>query len=305
VLGITNPPSSTVSVPMIQLQGWADEPLSQLTFAVSNALGVVSNQTGYVIDQFYDTNQLAFTTNYFQCYDINLTNGLNTVTVHATDMAGNVTATNFNFTLDYSGATNPIIQLTWPADGMQLCQSNFTLRGWTEDSSAQVTAQIVDTNGCTNVVIGDVERTGVLWAENIPLHEGTNLLTLMVTNSAGFSSETNISLVKNDMTLSLNSIDGDLWLPTVNASGSISDTSAAVWVNGVQGINNGNGTWSATNVPISSSGVASFDMSAIPSGGGDPDASTNVDKPDEIIIMKGDEKWTTIPLEPVEDTYRA
>ena len=32
-------------------------------------------------------------------------------------------------------------------------------------------------------------------------------------------------------------------------NGTISDPTYAVWVNGVQGINNGNGTWSADNVP--------------------------------------------------------
>jgi hypothetical protein len=71
-----------------------------------------------------------------------------------------VTTTNFNVTLDYSTASNPVINLAWPQNGMQICQSNFTLRGWTEDASATVSAQITDANGDTNVISGMVEREG-------------------------------------------------------------------------------------------------------------------------------------------------
>jgi len=45
---------------------------------------------------------------------------------------------------------------------MQLCQSNFDVRGWTEDAAATVMASITDTNGNTNTIYGMVERTGVL-----------------------------------------------------------------------------------------------------------------------------------------------
>jgi len=257
--------NSTVAVPYIQLQGCSPESLQGVTFDLSNAVAVVTNQFGQLLGgQFFDTNSFQYTTDYFQCYDIPLTNGLNTITVHATDLAGNVTVTNFNYTLDYSTATNPVIKLTWPTNGMEICGSSFTLRGWTEDASAVITASITDTNGDTNTVQGLVERTGVLWVKNLPLAEGTNQLTLWVTNSAGLSSETNISLVKSDMTLAVTNIDGDLWLPTVNVSGLISEATYSVWVNGVQGTNYGDGTWSAVNVPVSAGGVASFDLNALP-----------------------------------------
>ena len=44
---------------------------------MSNATGVVSNEQGFVTDRYYDTNPWEFTTNWFQCFDIDLTNGLN------------------------------------------------------------------------------------------------------------------------------------------------------------------------------------------------------------------------------------
>ena len=288
---ITSPVTNVVATPYIQVQGYAALPLAGVTFDESNAVSFVTNQPGNIIAHTVDTNLCSYTTDYFQCYDILLTNGVNAITLHCTDPAGNTTNIALNITLDYRIATNPVIALAWPTNGMEICQSNFTLRGWTEDASATVTAQITDTNGDTNVMGGIVERTGVLWVNNLPLAEGTNTLTLTVTNSAGLSSETNIMLVKSDMVLVLTNIAGDLWLPTVNVSGLISDTNAAVWVNGVQGTSNGDGTWSAANVPVPPGGVASFDLNAIPAGGGDPGGNDTVNKANETVIES--DVWTS------------
>jgi len=44
---VTNPVVTTVSVPLVQLQGLVNESLSSLTYDVSNAAGVFTNQAGY------------------------------------------------------------------------------------------------------------------------------------------------------------------------------------------------------------------------------------------------------------------
>ena len=93
------------------------------------------------------------------------------------------------------------------------------------------------------------------------------------------------------MTLALTSINGDLWLPTVDAVGVVSDPNARVWVNGVEATNNRDGTWNAYQVPISASGMASFDLSTIPPGGSDPIANTNVNKSDEKVMDSA--KWNS------------
>jgi hypothetical protein len=289
VLTITNPVpsggSNTVITPYLQLQGFANEQLSSLAYDISNATGIVTNQPGYVTDQGFDTNQFEFTTNWFQAYDVPLTTNVNRITLRATDNAGNTTTTNFNVTLDYSTATNPVIKLTWPTNGMELCGTNFTLRGWVDDPSASVSATITDTNGDTNILTGEVERNGAAWVENLPLNSGTNWITLQVTNSAGLSNATNLLVVKSSMTLAVTSVSGDLWLPPVTVSGSISDPTAAIWVNGVQGTNRGDGTWEVDNVPVSASGVASFDVNAVPTNDVDPAISFNVEKAAEIVLV--------------------
>ena len=136
---------------------------------------------------------------------------------------------------------------------------------------------------------------GRFWVEDLPLNAGTNSVTLCVTNAAGLSNTTNFCVVKSSMTLALTSVDGDLWMPAVNVSGQISDANASVWVNGVQGTNNRNGTWSASAVPVTAGGVASFDMSTIPPGGSDPDANINLDKQAEIVMeaARGRSDYTT------------
>ena len=67
--------------------------------------------------------------------------------------------------------------------------------------------------------------------------------------------------------------DSQLWQPTVNLTGMISDATYAVWVNGVKGTNNGDGTWSANNVPVNSGGTASFTMTAYAPTEQQPDGS--------------------------------
>jgi hypothetical protein len=237
---------------------------------------LLTNQQISVTDRHYDSVAWEFTTNTFQGYDVFLTNGVNTITIHAIDLAGNVTTLVTNFTLDYSGKTNPpVVQLTWPTNGTLVIGSNFTLDGQLADPTATVRASITDTNGNTNTVAGLVARTGQFWVQNIPLNAGTNALTLTVTDVVGNTTVTNISLVQSPLVLTLDPI-GDsqqLWQPTINLTGTISDATYAVWVNSVKGHNNGNGTWSANNVPVDSGGTASFTVTGYSPDETQPDGS--------------------------------
>lgn len=139
--------------------------------------------------------------------DVPLTNGLNTITIHATDLAGDTTTSSFNFTLDYAGKTNPpVVQITWPTNGTQISGTSFTLNGQVADPTANVAVQIVSTNGATNTVSGLVERNGKFWVEDIPLSGGTNALALTVTDAVGNMSVTNISIIQSTLALTVNPV---------------------------------------------------------------------------------------------------
>ncbi len=314
LLVITNPVSATVMQPMIELQGYSPEELAAISFDLTNAAGLFTNQQVLVLDRHYDTNTWEFTTNTFQAFDIPLTNGVNTFTLHATDLAGNTTNLTLSYTLDYSGKTNPpVVQLYWPQDGAQICGSSFTWRGRVDDFTAQLTAQIVDANGNTNAVNALVERDGDFWAENLSLSAGANELTLTATDAAGNVSITNITVAQSTVTLIMNDVPSDqLWNATVTVYGSINDANDyTVWVNGVKATLNGD-SWEADNVPNTPGGTAVFQARAIPNtdnggngsgGSGGASASyTNPGNPDSADAKDADSQ-TDKPMRLYVESY--
>jgi hypothetical protein len=268
VLVITNPSTSTVMQPVIEVQGFCSKPLASLTFDLSNAVGVFTNQQAFVLSQYSDPNTQHFTTNTFQAFDVPLTNGDNVVTFYATDLAGNTTTTNITYTLDYSGKTNPpVIQLYWPQNGDQISGTTFTLRGSLDDFTASLTALIVDSSGDTNTVQGLVERNGLYWVENVPFLEGTNYVTLTAMDAVGNISSTNLT-ISVSAGLTIDDFSSELGgtprtiIPIV--TGTVALTNYTLWVNGIQATQNGDGTWDAYSVPVGPGGTAVVEARAIP-----------------------------------------
>jgi hypothetical protein len=258
-LVITSPTNSIM--PMIQLTGYSPEALASISYDLSNAVAVVTNQQAFITDQSYSTNTWEFTTNYFQCFDVPLTNGVNTITLHATDLAGNMTtlATNIICT----GNTNlPGVTLLWPQDGMQISGDSFTIQGQVDDPTASVSVTAVDSSGNTNVINGRTGRDGIFWIENVPLNADTTTLALTLSNAAG-DTTTNFSVSQSSVGLSVDAVQaGDT---TVNVS--IDTDGYTVWVNGVEATNNGGGSWTAQITPICIGGGL-VQVTAVPNGGG-------------------------------------
>lgn len=314
LLVITNPTFSTISIPLIQLQGYSPEALGRIVYDITNATGLITNLPVLVTGQFYGTNTFEFTTNAFAAVDVFLTNGLNTITFHATDLAGNVTVTNFNITLDYSSRTNPpVVNLFWPQNGTLVCNSSYTWRGWVNDPASTVTAQLVDTSGNTNVFDAIVERNGDFWVENIP-ETGTNYLTLTVTDSAGNVAMTNITVYPGAVSLTIDTPASDqLWSPVLTVTGTMGDfANYSVWVNGAKATSNGDGTWTATNVFLPPGGTALIQARAIPNSdnsgngtggsGGGPVACADLGNPDPPQD-NDDELQTDRPIRLYMKTY--
>lgn len=301
-LVVTNLPSGSTERPIVQIQGYATERLAALTFDVINTVGTLTNAPGFVIGQFFDTNSFQFTTNWFQCFDVGLANGTNTIVIRATDIAGNVATTNLLYVLDISGDTNPpTIKLIWPLDGMHLSGTNFTARGTLDDETAQIIAEIVDASGATNRVDGSVERNGQFWVDELPLSAGTNHLVLTALDAAGNFTTTNLSLIKSAVELVINPIDeNQLNRNTVTINGTVSDASFEVWINGVQATVDESCNWTAEEVPIYGNGTAIFDASAYLAAQGttnttsQPQAVTSfsTERPPSIYTSQYQDSWT-------------
>jgi len=285
---IISPAPGITSYPIIQVQGYSPEPLASLSCDLSNALGLATNQTALLLDQHYDTTTGEFTTNYFQVFDLQLTNGLNSITLHATDLAGNETVTNFNYTLDYTGKTNPVVQIAWPQDGMAVSGSEFTLYGFVDDPTVTVLAFTTDTDGNTNMLAGEVERTGRFWVDDLPLNAGSTPVSMLISNAVGLASVTNLNVIQSTIGLAMDAVadDSQLWQPTVGLVGTISDPNATVTVNGKTAVNNGDGTWGASDVPTTAGGVAIFQMSASVPGSPTANALSGPNKPARVYVAE-------------------
>jgi len=265
-LVITNLTSLSGSRPFIDPAGYSTKALSSLTFDVTDADGTITHDQGMVTDQDSNPGDMSHTTNQFVCLDVALTLGTNFIGITAVDWAGNVTTTNFSYIFDTNGdSTPPTIALTWPQDGMEVSGDTFTLRGMLDDDTATVSGQWVDTNGVTNTVSGLVERGGQFWLQNLPLNPGTNVFMVLAIDAAGNFTTNNFSLIQSSVALTMDAVaTAQLNQVQVNVTGEISDPTYAVWVNGVEGTNDGLGHWSASNVPVTSGGTASFDMTGYP-----------------------------------------
>jgi hypothetical protein len=263
-LVVTGPATGTVDEPVIQLTGYSPEQLGGISYDLSNAVAVVTNHQVLITGQTYSTNTWEFTTNWFQCFDVGITNGVNTFTLHATDLAGNVTTANFSCTLDCSGKTNPpVVEVDWPQNGDYLSGTNFNVTGQLADPTATVSVQVVDTNGDTNVVSGAVGRDGKFWVQNLPLNSGTNIATVTVQDVFGNTATTNLTLIQSPVVLTINPVVAG----QVTVTGTISTGGYTVWVNGVQATNTDGTDWTVQIPPITIGGGA-VNAVAVPNGGG-------------------------------------
>ena len=268
-LVITGPTNGAVNVPMIQLTGYCPEPLASISYDLTNALGRVTNQQALITDQTYSTVTWEFTTNYFQCYDVPLTNGLNIITLHARDLAGNTTMTSFCFTVNYAGKPAPVAEVDWPPPGAQVGGDDYTLVGQVDDYTATLAATLTDANGLTYNLNGVVERDGRFWVDHVPWLAGTNVVTLTITDAAGNMPTMSVTNYQSSLGLTLVSpTPGDdyLWDSSNHVYLTVDSDDCTVWMNGVElEWVDEDGYWEG-NVPVSPGGVATFNVTAYPAG---------------------------------------
>lgn len=256
-LAITCPTTLNVSNSPFAVQGFANESLASLTFDVSNALGVLTNQTGVLTGSYYDGDLSTFTTNYFACPGIIPGNGSNLITLHATDLAGNTAKLSMVLNYTYQFALNVI----WPSNGVPVSGTSFTLQAQVNDPAANVFATIVDAHGDTSTVQGLVESSGTAWVQNLPLANGTNTVTVRAGNAAGTTNVQTFTVVGNELGLTVDPLN-QLNQSSVTVTGTIADpTNDCVLVNGTKAYYlDAEGDWEADNVPVSPVGTAILDI---------------------------------------------
>ena len=291
---ITSPDTDMVSQPMIQVIGYFPTEIKTIIYDLANAAGTNICQTdrqynAMVTSRFLDRAkedriwqetlknrnkpwragsqswqpESAFTTNFFQLYDINLAKGKNRITIHVRDASGRQYSTKRFYTLDYSNdKTPPVLTLIWPTNNCEVAGDDFELQAKVDDNNATIKTTIKDTQGRIHEGYAIVERNGLVWVKNLPVHSGSNEVTVVATDAAGNSSTNRFNVGRSSVTVTMQPLEPDqLNKPLVNVHGTISDASCGVKVNGAEATVHSNGTWEAQKVRVSPAGMAVFNMS--------------------------------------------
>ena len=293
---ITSPDTDMVSQPMIQVIGYFPTEIKTIIYDLANAAGTNICQTdrqynamvtGQFLDQAKDDRMWqemlknrkkprkpgsqmwqpgsAFTTNFFQLYDINLAKGKNRITIHVRDASGRQYSTKRFYTLDYSNdKTPPVLTLIWPTNNCEVAGDDFELQAKVDDNNATIKTTIKDTQGRIHEGYAIVERNGLVWVKKLPVHPGSNEVTVVATDAAGNSSTNRFNVGRYPVTVTMQPLENDqLNKPLVKVHGTISDASCGVTVNGVEATVHTNGTWEAQKVRVSPVGMAQFDISIL------------------------------------------
>ena len=296
---ITSPETDTVSQPMIQVIGFFPTEIETITYDITNAAGINKSQNdwqnnGYVTRRFLDQSKVdrmtqesfknrfkpwkpgsrtermepaesPFTTNFFQLYDVKLAKGKNRITIHVRSKSGKQYSTRRFYTLDYTGdKTPPVLTLIWPTNNTEVAGDDFTLNAQVDDNNATIKTTIKDAQDRVHEGYAIVERNGLVWVKNLPVHPGSNEVTVVATDAAGNSSTNRFSIGRSSVTVSMQPLEpNQLNKPLVNVHGKISDATCGVKVNGVDATVHSDGTWEAQGVRVSPTGTANFNISIL------------------------------------------
>jgi hypothetical protein len=266
---------ATTSWPVIQVKGSCNEQLNEVTFSLVNADGELTDQKVPILDQYYDPQLEDYTTTWFQCFDVALANGNNVFTIRAVDLAGNIALQQITYVLNIAAdQTPPAITVFWPQEGLKISGGAFTVRGWVDDPTVQLSARI-NANGAVSDRSVPVERNGLFFLETVGLTSaGPTLVTLTATDANGNTGSKSVTVNQSAVVLHIDPVDLAVFRNGVaDITGTISDPAWSVWVNGVQAAVDAWGFWVAHQVPINYAGSANIQAMAYPPGQA-PDPNT-------------------------------
>jgi len=170
--------------------------------------------------------------------------GSNTLTIQATDLAGNVGSKPLTLKLDTRA---PVISISAPANGLYLNAKHTAVTGSIDDPTATVTV-----NGTSATITGATYNV-----PEITLNEGDNTITVIARDPAGNQTTATVTVIV-DATLPVVTVSAPVngsYTPTpqVTVTGSVNEPPASVTVNGRPATLSGN-SFALANLPLAEGG---------------------------------------------------
>ena len=248
---ITSPTNEVVGVPLIQLKGCFVGSISSIAYDVLNSEDCRTNRGQHRISWWPGPRDV--TTNYFECYDLPLAKGTNLIVLHTLFDDGRTLTNRITYVLDYSRFTNPPeLKILWPPNKTSIGGSMFTLQAEVADPTTTIHVSVSrQSNSPLEFDDAIIEHNGRVIVKDLPLEEGTNVISVVTKDAAGNSSTTNLNIYGSPVKITMRPIDADqFYQQFATVSGIISDASLTVWVDGQQATVSTNGQWTADNVTV-------------------------------------------------------
>jgi hypothetical protein len=244
---ITSPTNGVVSTPSIQLKGYFVGSISSLAYDMINSEGCQTNQGNYAIK--WGPEGVA--TNYFESSYLSLSKGTNLIVLHTSFDDGRTLTNQVTCMLDYGKSTNPPeIKIMWPPNETSIGGSMFTLQAQIADPSTTIRVS-VSRQSVPPLEFDDaiIEHSGLVIVKDLPLEDGTNVISVVAKDAAGNSNTTNLNIYGSPVKITMRPVNPEQFNQQfATISGTISDASLTVWVNGQQATVSTNGQWKADGV---------------------------------------------------------
>jgi RHS repeat-associated protein len=261
----TQPPPPDTTAPSLSILSPVNGSTTQATStSVSGTVADLGTNASGVASVTVNGSNAAISGGNWNFANVGLNIGSNTITVRATDVAGNFTTqtvTSVRQPANVPDTTPPTISVTAPLNNSTTQAETTTVSGTVTDTGGTTPS------GVANVKVNGVNAllTGGNWSlANVALTIGSNIITVTSTDNAGNTSTQSIIVNRENVpdttppTLAITSPanNSTTQAETTTVTGTVSDTGgtipsgvANVKVNGVNAAITG-GTWSFTNFAL-------------------------------------------------------
>jgi hypothetical protein len=204
---VDKPMSGYVGSPEIQIKGRFVGDLYHIKYDFINAKECRTNFGNYLI--IWGPGPADVATNYFECRELPLATGTNLVILRAIFKDGRQLTNQVTCILDYGKYTNPPdLKIVWPTNGASIGGSTFNLQALVPNAFTTIHIS-VSRKSASPLEFDDaiVEHSGQAMVKELPLEDGTNVITVTAKDAAGNISTTNLNIYASPVKITMRPVN--------------------------------------------------------------------------------------------------